>query len=272
MIICPVCFRHCKLKEGQLGFCKARRCLDGISTIDHYGAITSLNLDPIEKKPLKQFFPGCKILSIGSYGCNLRCPFCQNYEISIECQPNDYDSLSSIEIVDKALAYIDQGNIGIAFTYNEPLVSYEFVLKTFKLAKSKGLKTVLVTNGEVTLPVLEEIIPYVDAMNVDLKAFSSIAYQRVGGDFQTVKDFITYAAKRCHVEVTTLVVPGINDSEKDFTNEVIFLSSISKELPLHLTRYFPNYIYKEKMTPLSLLIKYQEIAKKYLNFVYVGNV
>ena len=181
MPVCDVCFRHCKIEENSTGFCGARICRDGKIIPDNYGKLTSVALDPIEKKPLKMFRPGAKILSIGSYGCNLRCPFCQNSTISWSQKAFEYKNkaeyCSPEEIVKTAMNLRDRGNIGIAFTYNEPLISYEFVRDCAMLSKKSGMENVLVTNGSATKKVLDEIAPYIDAMNIDLKSFSEKFYK-----------------------------------------------------------------------------------------------
>ena len=207
MATCGVCFRHCTIPEGQLGFCGGRTARDGRVEAYNYGRITSLALDPIEKKPFKRFFPGSLILSVGSFGCNLRCPFCQNHEISWSEQARALaktaETVSPEELVDLALRTRSQGNIGIAFTYNEPLIGYEFVRNTARLAKAEGLKNVMVTNGTAELAVLEELSPYIDAMNIDLKGFTDRYYSKVlSGDRQQVMAFIEAAVKTCHVELT----------------------------------------------------------------------
>ncbi|MBO7639098.1 MAG: radical SAM protein, partial [Treponema sp.] len=194
MPVCEVCFRHCKIEEGCKGFCGGRKCDDGKIVVSNYGRITSAALDPIEKKPLKMFRSGKKVLSIGSYGCNLRCPFCQNSEISWSDAVLDYEDraeyFSPQEIVGKALELKDRGNIGIAFTYNEPLIGYEYVRDTARLSKEAGLENVLVTNGTAELKILNEIIDYIDAMNIDLKSFSQNFYKNlIGGDFDMTKAF-----------------------------------------------------------------------------------
>lgn len=185
MARCSVCFRHCEIPEGKLGFCGARTCRDGVVRAANYGRVTSLALDPIEKKPLRRFYPGSRILSVGSYGCNLRCPFCQNDEISWSKEAfacaDTAESLTPEELAETAVYYRNKGNIGVAFTYNEPLVGYEFVRDTAKLVHEAGMKNVLVTNGTAELSVLEEIAPYIDAMNIDLKGFTDRYYGEVLG-------------------------------------------------------------------------------------------
>lgn len=269
-IICHICPHHCRLQEGQTGFCRARRNTDGKNTCVSYGKLTSLALDPIEKKPLFGFYPGSLILSVGSFGCNLACPFCQNHEISMhgEDDTRTYD-LSPEELCTLALSH--QESIGVAFTYNEPLISYEYVLNTARLLRAHGLKVVLVTNGNAELPVLEELVPYVDAMNIDLKGPPAF-YRELGGDYETVKQCIRYCAARTHVEVTSLIVPGRNDSAEWIAQEAAWLSSLDKNMILHITRYFPRYHYTMPATEKQVLYRLKETAEQYLHHVYLGNV
>ena len=192
---CEVCFRHCLIQEGKTGVCGARTCKDGTVVAANYGRISSAALDPVEKKPLKMFRPGKKVLSIGSFGCNLRCPFCQNSEISWSDEALtlmwEADTYTPEEVVNRAARRVSAGNIGVAFTYNEPLVGYEFVRDTAKLAHEAGLENVLVTNGTASATVFNEIAPYIDAMNIDLKAFTDGFYRDlIDGDLAMVKDFL----------------------------------------------------------------------------------
>ncbi|MBO5994920.1 MAG: radical SAM protein, partial [Firmicutes bacterium] len=216
MTVCKVCFRHCDIKEGGRGFCGARTCQGGEVIASNYGKVTSLALDPIEKKPLNRFHPGSYIISVGSYGCNLSCPFCQNHDISwprnLLRMEKGAEYLAPEALADLAYKYRNQGNIGVAFTYNEPLVGYEYVRDTARLVHEKGMKNVLVTNGTASLEILEELKPYVDAMNIDLKGFTDRYYSQVlGGSRQMTMAFIEETVKFCHVELTTLIVPGEND-------------------------------------------------------------
>ena len=282
MPVCDVCFRHCKIEENSTGFCGARTCRGGKIVADNYGKLTSVALDPIEKKPLKMFRPGAKILSVGSYGCNLRCPFCQNSSISWSDKAFDFkntaDYYSPEEIVKTALQFRDRGNIGIAFTYNEPLIGYEFVRDTAKLSKQAGMENVLVTNGTATLKVLDEISPYIDAMNIDLKAFTDSFYKNLlDGDFQMVKDFIEVAVQSCHVELTTLIIPGENDSGDEMRRLSAWVAGLEKQykktIPLHITRFFPSFKLTDKApTPITTIMKLVETAKENLEFVFPGNV
>ena len=282
MPICDVCFRHCKLEENSTGFCGARTCRNGQIVPANYGKLTSLALDPIEKKPLKMFRPGSKVLSLGSYGCNLRCPFCQNYSISWSQKAFEYKDRAEFytpeEIVKAALDLRARGNIGLAFTYNEPLIGYEFVRDTAKLAKEAGLENVLVTNGTATQKVLNEIALYIDAMNIDLKAFSPRFYRNLlDGDFQIVKDFITGAVQSCHVELTTLIIPSENDSPQEMRELSAWVATLEKQfnkkIPLHITRFFPMFkLTSKEPTPVGTIMKLVEVAKENLEFVFEGNV
>lgn len=274
MAACEVCFRHCEISEGSLGACKARTCKDGRIVSSNYGRITGIALDPIEKKPLSHFYPGSKILSVGSYGCNLFCPFCQNYDISRSCG-EEYDEITPEELADIAYKFTDRGNIGVAYTYNEPLISYEFLRDTAKLVKAKGMKNVLVSNGTAELPILEEIIPYIDAMNIDIKSMSSDTYRNVlGGDLNMTKAFIERAIKDCHVELTMLIVTGMNDSEEEMCELTEWIAGLEggSNIPLHISRFFPRYKMTDRpATDIGVIYKLADIARDRLNFVYTGN-
>ena len=271
--VCQVCMHHCSLSSGQTGFCRARKNENGTVICGNYGRVTSMALDPIEKKPLKMFRPGSRILSVGSYGCNLRCPFCQNYEISMADEAAAGALyISPKELAKKALEYKAAGNIGVAFTYNEPLVGWEYVRDTAKLVKEAGMVNVLVTNGSATLEVLEELLPFTDAMNIDLKGFRADYYRKQGGDLETVKAFIRHAAASCHVEITTLIVPEENDSLEEMEEEAQWIASLDVEIPLHVTRFFPRYHMEDRgPTDIGRVYLLAETARKYLKNVFVGN-
>ncbi len=279
---CEVCFRHCELKEGQLGFCGARICAGGKVTAANYGRITALALDPIEKKPLRRFMPGSRILSVGSYGCNLRCPFCQNYEISWSQQAMQFADTAEFIEPDKLAAaaqrYRSRGNVGVAFTYNEPLVGYEYVRDTAKLVHEAGMVNVLVSNGTAELAVLDEILPYIDAMNIDLKGFTDRYYQDVlGGDRAMVMHFIERAVQFCHVELTTLIIPGENDTEKEMREMCTWIAHLrglapGSEIPLHISRFFPRFHMTDRAaTDVAKIYRLAEVARETLSYVYTGN-
>ncbi len=270
---CAICPHHCALEEGQTGLCRARVNRGGSVVCENYARVTSLALDPIEKKPLKRFHPGSMILSAGSYGCNLKCPFCQNYEISTAgADEAAYETIPPEDLIGRAESLRRAGNIGVAFTYNEPLVGYEYVSDCARLAKEKGLAVVLVTNGMICREPWEALLPAVDAANIDLKGFSEACYRAVGGDFETVKAAIALAAKQIHVEVTTLVVPGLNDDEEMMRREAAWLAGISEEICLHVTRFFPRYRMRDcAATPVKTVVRLAEIARERLKNVYTGN-
>ncbi len=271
-MICQLCPRHCDLQPGQTGYCHARRNDGNAIACINYGKITSLALDPIEKKPLARFHPGSFILSVGSFGCNLRCPFCQNSDISMAYEQCQTTYVSPEALVQKALALKPQGNIGIAYTYNEPLIGYEYVFDCAKLARQAGLANVLVTNGMICAEPLAMLLPYIDALNIDLKGFSQKVYTFVGGDLETVKQSIRMAAERCHVEVTTLIVPGLSDSPAAMEAEAAWLASINPEMPLHISRFFPRYkLLDRSPTPVQTIFRLRDIAAKHLRYVYTGN-
>lgn len=270
--ICYTCMHHCRLKPGQRGLCRARINDSGTIRCENYGQATSLALDPIEKKPLHMFCPGSMVLSVGSYGCNLKCPFCQNHEISMAGVSSvETVYLSPQELTARALAYKKNGNIGVAFTYNEPLVGWEYVRDTARLVKDAGMKNVLVTNGTASMQVLDELLPYIDAMNIDLKGFREEYYQKLGGSLEVVKEFISHASKHCHVELTTLIVPGENDSIEEMEEEAAWIASIA-QIPLHITRFFPRYHMTDRdATEVAQVHCLAEAAGKYLDYVFVGN-
>ena len=285
MAVCEVCFRHCNIAEGGLGFCDARTCLDGKVTAANYGRVTSLALDPIEKKPLSRFRPGSMIISAGSYGCNLRCPFCQNYQISWSEEAFRYaekaEYISPEELADIAASYRSRGNIGVAFTYNEPLIGYEYIRDTARLVHEKGMVNVIVTNGTASLPVLRELAPFIDAMNIDLKGFTDRYYRDVlGGDRAMVMDFITEAAKNCHIELTTLIIPGENDTEDEMRAMTEWISGltdrdgnvIGADIPLHISRFFPRFHMTDRnATDVSKVYHLADVAREKLRYVYTGN-
>ncbi len=281
--VCGVCPHRCRIPEGKTGRCRARGTRDGAVVPLNYGLATSLALDPIEKKPLAHFFPGSRILSVGSYGCNLNCPFCQNWEISMsdgrefrQGRRAEENILAPEELAGLAWQLRGRGNIGVAFTYNEPLISYEYVLDTAELVRERGLKTVLVTNGCVNEEVADAVLPVTDALNIDLKSFREEVYREtLGGDLETVKRFIARAAESCHVELTCLIVPGMNDTEDEMRAMTEWIASLpgGRGIPLHVTRFFPRHRMPDRgPTERSAVLRLAEIARERLDRVYPGNM
>ena len=270
---CELCFHHCKLDEGQTGLCRARGCRDGRVVPLNYGKLTSLALDPIEKKPLRRFHPGSFILSVGSFGCNLRCPFCQNYEISMASEGELYTvKFSPEQLADRATELVPQGNIGVAYTYNEPLVGYEYVRDLAVLIHERGMLNVLVTNGMVEEAPLRALLTSIDAANIDLKGFTTAWYKKLGGDLDTAKRSIMLAAEQCHTEVTTLLVPGENDSVDEIRDLARWLAGVDPNIPLHLSRFFPRYQMMDRLPEsVERVYRLADEARAYLTYVYTGN-
>ena len=273
--VCETCPRRCRLAEGAVGACRARRAHGGRVICANYGRITSMALDPIEKKPLAFFRPGRPILSVGSYGCNLRCPFCQNDSISQHGEGEvTAERMTPSELAELAQRLArERDNLGVAYTYNEPLVGWEFVRDCALEVRARGLLNVLVTNGVAEARVVEELAPLVDAANVDLKGPSQDFYEWVGGDYaaacRTIK--MLHAAG-CHVEATTLVVPGHNDAEADIDTIAAFLASVSPDIPLHVTRFFPRFrLLDVAPTPVATVRRLADTARARLRRVLVGN-
>lgn len=269
---CRICPRRCRLEEGQTGFCRARTNVAGKVVQSGYGRLCAIALDPIEKKPLARFHPGSRILSVGGFGCNLRCPFCQNSDISMADSSAPSRSYTPRELVDAALSLKDRGNIGIAYTYNEPLVGFEFLYDCARLAKEEGLLNVVVSNGMICERPLLELLDYIDAANFDLKGFTQDFYDLVGGELETVKRTIELASRRCHVEVTTLIIPGLNDSDGQMRREAEYLASLGGDIPLHISRFFPRYRMLDRPpTPVETIYRLKAVAQESLKYVYAGN-
>jgi pyruvate formate lyase activating enzyme len=266
---CELCPHRCAIKDGRTGLCGARRNIGGVLYAESYGQVSSLALDPIEKKPLYHFHPGSQILSMGGYGCNMRCSFCQNSSIS-QAQPKT-DFVPPGRLAELATSV--PGNLGLAFTYNEPLISAEYLLDAAPLLRDSGMKVVLVSNGMIMAEPLEELLPFIDAINIDVKAFAEDFYLRMGGDLDTVKRIVARCAKSCHVEATTLIIPEENDGDEEMTALSEWLASISRDIPLHLSRFFPRYRMNDKPpTPQKTLTRLAEIAGRALTHVYIGNI
>ncbi|MGI6580585.1 MAG: AmmeMemoRadiSam system radical SAM enzyme [Saccharofermentanales bacterium] len=272
-VTCQLCPHYCKLSEGQIGFCGARQAKSGQIISLNYGKITALALDPIEKKPLAYFHPGSMILSVGSFGCNMACPFCQNYSIATRKREEvRIKDITPGQLIELAQAEKTRGNIGIAFTYNEPLIAFDFILDTAKSAQTEDLEIVIVSNGQINEPYLKQLLPYVSAWNIDLKSFSETGYRKLGGDLNTVLKTIELTQAVAHVEITTLVVPGISDDRDEMRAQAKYLASLNPDIPLHLSRYFPCYKYTEPATDKNIIRELKQIAEQYLNRVSLGNM
>jgi len=266
---CILCPHNCAIKEGSQGICGVRGNRGGKLVTYNYGKISGIALDRIEKKPLYHFYPGSHILSVGTYGCNFSCTFCQNWEIA-KTTPACSD-LSPQDLVMKALEI--QDNIGIAYTYNEPTIWYEFVLESSKIAKLKGLKNVLITNGYIESEPLAKLIPFIDAVNIDLKGSSPRFYKELcGGTSQQVLETIITADRSCHVEITNLLIPDSNDYNRDIEELCKMIFNINANIPLHFSRYYPAYKLHKDPTPEETMYRAKEIGSRWLKYVYLGNL
>jgi pyruvate formate lyase activating enzyme len=271
---CQLCPHQCLIAEGKTGICRVRKNSNGVLIAENYGKLSTIHLDPIEKKPLYHFYPGSYILSVGSVGCNMQCRFCQNCEIS-QASVDGYKWLKEYtvsQLVNEAK--FTKGNIGIAFTYNEPTVFYEYMLETAKATHELGLKNVMITNGFINPEPLNELLPYIDAFNVDLKAFSDDFYQKqTHSQLAPVKQIliqISNASK--HFEITNLIIPGLNDADNEFETLVDWIyNELGAKTMLHLSKYFPRYQMAQPSTPDDLLLRFFEKACRRLDYVYLGN-
>ncbi|BCZ47751.1 AmmeMemoRadiSam system radical SAM enzyme [Clostridium gelidum] len=270
-IRCRICPHNCILDEGKFGICGVRTLKNNVPVAINYGGVTSMGVDPIEKKPLYHFKPSKNILSLGSFGCNMTCSFCQNYEISQGKPETQYMSVEKlIDIIPKV-----ENNAGVAFTYNEPFMWYEYIYDAAKSIKENNPDTsvVVVTNGYINEEPLLKLIPYVDAMNIDLKGYTSRYYNKIcGARLEPVLETIKIANKYCHVEITTLLVSDENDSIEETREIAKFIASVNENIPFHLSRYFPRYKMDNAETRIDTITQAQNEAKRYLKHVYVGNV
>jgi len=268
---CLVCPHHCRLKEGQRGICRVRMNQEGQLLATNYGEFSALALDPIEKKPLYHFYPGSLILSAGSFGCNLSCPFCQNYHIAHQMPATRY--ISPDELVEINLACWAQGSIGMAFTYNEPVMWLEYIMDAAPLLQEQGFKVVMVSNGYIETRPLQDLLGWVDAFNIDLKGFSERYYQRMCmGKLAAVQETLTTIAARAHLEVTNLLIPGENDREDEIRDMCCWLAKLDPEMVLHFSAYHPAYKMNLPPTSGETLRRAADIAHEYLKHVYLGNL
>lgn len=265
---CLLCPHFCIINDGKSGICRGRQNIDGTLYAINYGECVSLAIDPIEKKPLYHFYPGSYVLSTAPNSCNLNCPFCQNSDISQEKSPTKF--ISSLELVEIAL---EKGVPGISYTYTEPFTWYEYLLDTAKLAQSKGIKNILVTNGMINPEPLKELLPLIDAANIDLKSMDENFYKKLlNGNLESVLNTIKTCKQSWFIELTNLLIPGYNDSGKLITKLIDFVLGIGIDTPLHFSRYFPKYKFTAPETPESTLEYAYKLAKQKLHYVYVGNI
>lgn len=271
---CLLCPHECLIPEGRQGICRIRKNLNGVLYSFVYGHPAAIHADPVEKKPLYHFYPGKQILSVGTFGCNLRCSFCQNFHLS----QKEYSSFGHAFVPPEGLSQQAiglKGNTGVAFTYNEPTVFYEYMAETAGFVQTAGMKNVMISNGFISAEPLEKLIPLMDAFNIDLKSFRNSFYRKVTGGslapvLQTLKTIVK-AGK--HLEITHLVIPGLNDDPAELTELVAWMANeLGKGIPLHLSRYFPAYHLDQPPTPLETLSHFATLAKERLDFVYSGNV
>jgi pyruvate formate lyase activating enzyme len=268
-IVCEICPRECKLGEGQVGFCQGREVRDGILIASNYGQAASIAIDPIEKKPLYHVMPGSNILSLGPNGCSLNCDFCQNWQISQDTVPT-----REITITELLRIATTDDSIGVAYTYSEPLMWYEYLRDTAKILKDSELLVVVVTNGYINEKPLREILPFIDAMNIDLKSIEPEFYRKIcGGNLEDVQRTIRISHQAgCHIELTHLIVTGHNDKIEKIKKLAQWVASVDTDIPLHLSRYFPHHKYLQPPTSSSFIKEAYQVAREYLNFVYVGNI
>ncbi len=272
---CKLCPHACIIKEGEKGICRVRKNDSGKLLTDVYGFVSAMNLDPIEKKPLYHYYPGSSVLSIGSYGCNLHCSFCQNSSISQSEADNSRQKQYFTPEQLIALAMNQPGNLGIAFTYNEPIVYYEYMIDTARMAKKAGLKTIMVTNGFINPEPLDELLGFTDAFSVDLKAFSEEFYRKVTSSrLKPVLEALRQIRKSGkHLEIVNLLIPGLNDDEPAFTEMVKWIAAeLGKETVFHISRYFPQYKLTTVATSPESIRKMESIARRHLTWVYTGNM
>ncbi|MCK5127779.1 MAG: AmmeMemoRadiSam system radical SAM enzyme [candidate division Zixibacteria bacterium] len=265
---CQLCPANCKLKPGKLGFCDSRFNKDGILFTDNFGETVTVSLDPIEKKPLYHFLPDTNIVSIGANACNMTCKHCQNWQISQTKVPTTYIAPAALPDVGR-----QNRSIGVAYTYTEPIIWFEYIMESAPLVKQAGLANVMVTNGYINPEPLEELLPLIDAFNVDLKSIRPEFYSKIcGGKLEPVKNTIKrIASSDSHLELTYLVITGLNDSDDDFAQLGEFIASVDKKIPLHISAYHPSYKLDLPATDTITLKNAYEILSSHLSYVFVGN-
>ncbi len=273
---CDLCPRHCKLREGQRGLCYVRGCEQGEVVLYSYGRSSGFCIDPVEKKPLNHFLPGSSVLSFGTAGCNLACKFCQNWDMS---KSREMDTLSDAAMPLQLAATAKRlGCSSVAFTYNDPVIFLEYAVDVAQACREQGIKSIAVSAGYINEPARQDFFSQMDAANIDLKAFSEKFYHRIcGGHLQTVLDSLCYLYHHTDLwfEITTLLIPGENDSEQEIrAMSEWLLENLGPDVPLHFTAFHPDWKMRDKpSTPLVSLQRARQIAQQSgLHYVYVGNV
>lgn len=272
---CDLCFHACLIPAGKAGWCRVRT-FDGERLHSPYlGKFCSAAVDPMEKKPLYHWRPGTYIYSLGSVGCNMRCPFCQNHSIAQPdfSVPDKLPGLTPISPQSLAATVRGLKLSSVAYTYNEPALQAEYILAAAPVLKEAGIATVLVSNGMYSRALTRDLAPWVEAANIDVKSFNAKVYAGMGGSLETVMAVVPALLEAgTHVELTNLVVPGLTDSPEEFAAMVEWIASMSPDIPLHISRYFPANTYRAPTTPLELLTLFEGIAKAKLRHVHIGNV
>ncbi|MFW6289002.1 MAG: AmmeMemoRadiSam system radical SAM enzyme [Spirochaetota bacterium] len=268
-IVCTLCAHTCHIRDGETGICRVRANDNGSPTLPFYAAVSAVHVDPVEKKPLFHFHPGARLLSVGFLGCNFRCPFCQNYSISQSTRAQTRTVLP-----EELPGLVEEtGALGVAYTYNEPTIHFEYLMAASEAVRAAGYANTLVTNGHLTRKPARELLERIDAVNVDLKSFNARFYEdELGGKLEAVTDFIAIASELTSVEVTTLLIPGKNDSDEEVESIARFVAGLDPDIAFHLSGYYPTYQYVVEATTPHQIDHAREIAERHLNHVYPGNV
>jgi pyruvate formate lyase activating enzyme len=276
-ILCEACAHVCKLDEGEYGICGVRRVEGGELKLLVYGIAAAVNIDPVEKKPMFHFLPKTKAFSVGTVGCNFSCKFCQNFDISQYPKEHSH-KITGHELLPEKIVELtlQNGCDSIAYTYNEPIVFFEYTYDTAKLAHEKGLKNIYVTSGYETRKAIDLLAPYVEGMNIDIKSFSDEFYKEIcGARLKPVLEAVKYAhEKGIWIEITTLLIPGKNDSDEEIRAIAKFIAEVDKSMPWHLSAFHPTYKMLDVLrTPESTLLRAYKIGQEEgLKYVYIGNV
>ncbi len=273
LVRCELCPRECRLEEGQVGACGVRRAESEKLLTLNYNRCASLAVDPIETKPLYHFYPGWPILSAGTFGCNLHCSFCQNWSL-VHGENRPAENISAAALLQILKDREPGEQLGVAYTYNEPSVWYEFVHESSRLLHEHGFKNVLVSNGMINAKPLAELLPYIHGMNIDVKAFSDAFYRRYcrGTGLDAVRRTVEQAQQHCHVELTYLIIPSLNDSAAEIEEFVAWVASLDRDIPVHFSRYYPQYRLQLPPTPVETMERAWETARQKLSYVYLGNL